>query len=169
MNVAYLLVAVSTIYLLYASYTNWGTIFQYRGLTEPFIKKGRYDKEETCRLVLEDFFGVPFRKCRPDFLKNETTGKNLELDGFSAEIPTRLGLGLGFEFNGPQHYFFTPKYHRDEADFQGQLLRDKLKKALCIENGVMLLVIPYTAQNIETYIMDLLRRNDLYCFRRRPF
>ena len=92
-----------------------------RELSDIFAKKGSknypnqsitphktppsYSKGETeCRKVLESIFGKPFPSSRPDFLRNPVTGgiHNLELDCYNHE------LGLAVEYNGIQHYKFSP-------------------------------------------------------------
>ena len=62
----------------------------------------------------------------------------MELDGYCE------ALKLAFEFNGPQHYVFYPKYHKTQMDFLDQLERDKLKLKLCKKHGITLIIVPYT-------------------------
>ena len=70
---------------------------------------------------------------RPDFLRNPVTGENLEYDRYYRR-------GVAFEFNGPQHYGPTRRYpDRDRA--RDLRVRDLIKKALSLENGVELLII----------------------------
>ena len=59
---------------------------------------------------------------RPDWLRNPSTGRNLELDFY---MPT---MKLGIEIQGPTHY-------EDLA----QQERDRLKRELCKENGIDLI------------------------------
>ena len=154
------------IYFAYWSWKLWGQKFVCRGLDEKFYNRfvSKHLKyEDRCRNFLESLFDVPFSKCRPDFLRNPLTHRKLELDGYSPSIPTELGMGLAFEFNGPQHYFFTPKYHKCIEDFEEQILRDKYKRQLCKENGILLLTIPYNVE-IEDYILKKLYEKDLYYF-----
>src|ERR1700694_2780381 len=102
-------------YFIYWSYKAWGQRFVCRGLDEVFYKRfitKHTSYEERCRNFFETVFGLPFNKCRPEFLKNPLTHKKLELDGFNPSIPTSIGMGLAFEYNGAQHYFFTPRYHK---------------------------------------------------------
>jgi len=105
-------------------------------------------KEEACRTLLEKKLGIPFPKVRPDFLKNPVTGHALELDGYNAQ------LRLGFEFNGRQHYQFTPAFHSNKHEFQNGKYRDFLKQDLCKKAGVYLITIPHTVseQQLEKTI-----------------
>jgi len=94
--------------------------------------------EQICRAHMESRFGVPFKKARPDFLKNPVTGENLELDVFNED------LCIGVEYNGKQHYHFNSHFHQSSTDrFQNQQYRDLIKKQLCQENGVTLIIVPY--------------------------
>jgi hypothetical protein len=93
-------------------------------------------------------FGVPFTKIRPDMLKNNVTGQNLELDLYNDE------LKLGIEYSGIQHYKFVPFFHKNYEQFQTQKYRDEIKRMLCEKNGIKLIEIPYTVKlkDMETFI-----------------
>lgn len=99
--------------------------------------------EQICRFHLSQRFNKPFLKERPDFLKNPVTNSNLELDCFCKE------LGLALEYNGRQHYEFTPKFHKSKNDFYNQKYRDKIKKQLCYENKIDLIEVPYSVSHDE--------------------
>ena len=43
-------------------------------------------------------------------------------------------LQLGIEYNGRQHYEFTPYFHKNEQAFLDQKYRDELKYKRCKEN-----------------------------------
>lgn len=106
--------------------------------------------EQECKRVIEEITQKPFIKHRPDFLKNEITGKNLELDCYNDE------LKLAIEYNGIQHYEYTPVFHKNRDSFYNTKYRDKMKVTLCHENGIKLIVVPYTVklQDIKRYIQD---------------
>jgi len=81
---------------------------------------------------------------RPDWLCNPKTGKNLELDRYYPEI------GLGIEFNGPQHRRGNNYY---------QWAKDKIKTKLCGNQGVTRMVFYYKelkreiiAKKLQDYI-----------------
>lgn len=154
-------------YLVYIAFSNWGKRYKFVGI-EPYVYKRFVNepksKEEKCRIIFERLFNVSFQKCRPDFLKNPLTSKNLELDGFAPNIPTSIGKGIAFEFNGSQHYFYTPKYHRSVEDFEDQLYRDKLKKELCEKAKVTLITIPYNVEDLETFIVNKIHTLGLYYY-----
>ena len=114
--------------------------------------------EKECRRVLEAMFGRPFPKERPPFLKNEVTGKPLEIDCCNLE------LGLGVEYNGRQHYEFTPGMHRTKDAFHTQKYRDLMKQRLCDEHGFTLVVVPHTVpvEDIQGFLQSRLARDRAY-------
>ena len=104
--------------------------------------------EIECRRVAEMMTGKPFPKKRPDFLKNPVTSHNLEIDCFCEE------LKLGIEYNGKQHYKYTPYFHSSKDAFYNTRYRDEMKARLCKENGIKLIIVPYTVKvgDIEEYL-----------------
>lgn len=161
------LLIACVIYLVYVCWKSWGKRYKCIGLEEKYYKRfvnSSISKEEQCRNIFENLFNVPFIKHRPDFLKNPSTGKNLELDGWNPNIPTPIGRGLAFEFNGPQHYHFTPRYHKTDRDFEDQIERDKLKRYLCDKYRVMLITIPYTVTDLFAFISKKLYEKELYYY-----
>lgn len=118
-----------------------------------FVKESKGELE--CRRVLEYLFRKPFPNQRPHFLTNTVTGKSLELDCYNAEI------GLAVEYNGRQHYEYTPGMHKTHDAFRAQQYRDEMKKRLCLENGILLISVPYNihTDTIETFLSDKLREN----------
>ena len=123
---------------------------QHRNLNIPSKRSKTESKGEIeCKNAAEKIFNKPFKKIRPDFLKSEVTGKNLELDVYNDD------LKLAVEYDGIQHYKYTPHFHRNgEIDFQKQLQRDKFKEQKCKENGITLIRVPYLVKQdeIEGYI-----------------
>lgn len=113
-----------------------------------------YIKENICRDILQNLFSDKFRTERPDFLRNILTGHNLELDCYNEN------LKLALEYNGKQHYEFTPHFHKNEEEFNNQLYRDELKKKLCKENDIYLITVPYTIkeEQLGNYISNCVKR-----------
>jgi len=87
--------------------------------------------EKLCRKYLEDKFKVKFSKTSPKWLKG------LQLDGYNED------LKLAFEYNGKQHYKLIPYFHKSIKIFKSQQQRDKLKRNILKEKGVLLIDIPY--------------------------
>jgi hypothetical protein len=160
------------VFLAFMVIRNYGNQYKYVGTSKKFInvknvtEKYPGSREEKCRAIFENFFNVPFKKCRPNWLKNKETGSNLELDGFNPNIISPVGKGVAFEYNGSQHYVFQPKYHKNIKEFEDMQRRDLLKEELCIKHGVILIKIPYTLTDdeLEKYIKKKIYQNELYTY-----
>jgi len=113
-----------------------------------FVSKGEAETKSSLKRI----FGKDFYTTRPNFLKNPSTGKNLELDCYNHE------LSFAIEYNGRQHYEFPNGFHSTEAQFIKQVERDRFKRNACDNNGIYLLSIPWTVPHadIEQYIRDRL-------------
>lgn len=114
-------------------------------------------KENKIRHILERITKHKFARSYPNFLRNKTSGRNLELDGYSKT------LKLAFEYQGEQHYGLV-HFNGSSGDSKKKLARrkslDRLKRRLCRRYGVRLLVISYRIVNLEQYIVK--RLNTLY-------
>lgn len=113
--------------------------------------------ENECRRVLENIFNKPFLKDRPNFLRNPVTSgeydNNLELDCYNDE------LKIACEYNGKQHYEYSPFMHKTKDSFYNQKYRDYIKRDLCEKNGIFLIEVPHTVKIdfIEDFIKNRLR------------
>ena len=160
-----ILIVVSVVVILFMWFFNnnrsgkWSKSYYFS--SEPVqsvkpIKKnnGKSSGETECRRVMETLFGRPFPTCRPDFLNNSVSFRNLELDCYNDD------LKLAVEYQGQQHYKYTPHFHRNKEAFDNQRYRDDMKRRMCMENGVKLLEVPYTVKpdKIEGYIKQMLLR-----------
>lgn len=116
--------------------------------------KGVYKNEEKCREIVQSIYNKPFKKIRPDFLKNPKTGRNLELDMYNDE------LKIAVEYNGIQHRTYAPYFHKSPNDYLDQVERDKHKAKRCKEIGVTLIVVPDTVRyhEIDEFIRSELKR-----------
>lgn len=114
--------------------------------------RGESEGEKECRRVLENMFSKPFPKARPDFLNNSVTSSNLELDCYNEEMK------LAVEYQGVQHYKYVPYFHPNKEAFMNQKYRDEMKRALCRQNGITLIEVPYTVpvEEIESYLRSQL-------------
>ena len=117
--------------------------------------------ETAVRVYLEKRFGKPFPTCRPDFLKNPETGRNLELDCYNEEIL------LAAEYQGEQHYVYeidpqAPNrenfFHPTADSLINQVRRDRFKVTMCNYVGVFLIRVPYwvDVKYIPSYIDERL-------------
>jgi hypothetical protein len=127
--------------------------------SQPVKRSGKYESkgEVEARRVLREYFNRPtgFNNFRPDFLNNVVTGgkRNLEIDCWEPE------LKLGVEYNGRQHYDYTPHFHKNKEAFYNQKYRDELKRRMCRDHGVVLIEIPYTVpvNKIRSYLISQLK------------
>jgi hypothetical protein len=95
-------------------------------------------EELTCK-AFEKIIGRRVKNnYRPDFLKNPETGRNLEYDCYDSIDK------IAIEYNGSQHYRYTPRFHKTEQSFHDQVYRDDLKLKLSKKSGIMLIRVPYT-------------------------
>lgn len=110
--------------------------------------------EARCRAFLEQYFVRRFPSTRPDFLNNPVTGSkhNLELDCYNSE------MALAVEYNGRQHYEYTPFFHKNKEAFYNQKYRDDMKRRMCQQAGITLIEVPYNATNIEQFLESELRK-----------
>jgi len=106
--------------------------------------------ELACKEAAQRIFRKKFIKVRPDYLRNEETGHNLELDVFNEEI------GLAIEYSGQQHYKYIPYFHKNYEAYLKQVKRDEMKERKCKEKGIKLIVVPYTVkiEDIEDFILQ---------------
>lgn len=118
--------------------------------------------ERVVRFVLETLFCCPFPSVKLRPVKDKR--KLLELDCFSAE------LKLGIEVQGRQHYrpvkFGSISQEQAEENFKNQQIRDKLKRELCIKEGIKLIEIDNTINRTFQERVDIikftLKTNDIY-------
>jgi hypothetical protein len=121
-------------------FANWSDIYSKNSWC-PYCKK--YKTELECKQVIEQLTGKQFNKCRIIPFNNS----KLELDGYNEE------LKLAFEYNGIQHYKLCAWFHKTKEDFEYQKEKDSYKKQWCLDNGIKLIVIPYTElNNLNQYI-----------------
>lgn len=110
--------------------------------------------EKKCKEFVEFITGKKFHKVRPEFLKNPVTGHALELDLYNEE------LKLAVEYNGAQHYHYNSMMHQNNRDrFQNQQYRDLIKKQLCEQHDIRLILVPYTVpeDKIPEFLYDQLK------------
>ena len=108
----------------------------------PTVKVSR--GEDACHQALKEIFpNHVFKKKRPGWLINPETGKRMELDFFNEE------LAIAVEYNGRQHYEFTPYFHGTIDNFHKQLQRDRDKVNLCLRKKITLITVPHTIPTAE--------------------
>lgn len=80
---------------------------------------------------------------------NPKTGRRLKFD---FTIPSK---NIIIEYDGIQHYKFTPRYHRNLDEFVQTQTFDNIKNQFCKDNGWILVRIMYN-QNIKQQIIKVL-------------
>ena len=126
---------------------------QFEFTFKPSRKECKKKHEHRCREILEDiYYPHKFPSSRPNFLKNPSTGKNLEIDCYNHQ------LKIGLEYQGRQHTEYMPYFHRTRQDFEYQLHKDKYKKMQCQRVGIKMIYVPHTVKydDLFTYIQSQL-------------
>lgn len=75
-------------------------------------------------------------------------GEKLRLDAYIKK------LNLGFEYDGIQHFRFTPIWHKTKADFIRAQEYDKRKNELCILRNITLIRIRYNEDLTEELLQS---------------
>jgi len=120
--------------------------------------------ELLCVKIFEHLFGKIFKKIRPDFLKIEETGCNLELDGYNDE------LKIAIEYQGIQHYEMAYPHKTDE-DLRKRKKYDLIKRERCRSNNILLFAISYQVKHDDLYdhIANLCEENGFEIDRDKEF
>ena len=105
----------------------------------------RFKTESLCKTLLENKLGISLPKKRV-YLDNS---KWYEFDGYNKEHK------VAFEYHGYQHYVYPNFFCKTEEQFLSQQRRDKEKNQYCKDRGILLIVIPYTVKDLDTYINNL--------------
>lgn len=101
-------------------------------------------REGECRAIIERLLKKRFPEMKPSWMKQTRL-----LDGYNEE------LRLAFEYNGQQHYQYTPVFHRNgEQDLARQQRRDQEVAGACDDNWITLIVIPFWIADLETFIAN---------------
>lgn len=94
-----------------------------------------FKSEKEFRDCIEKATGGLFPKIRPKWLKG------LELDGYNKK------LRIAFEYQGEQHYNKDHHFHivtgNKVKSHRTQIRNDRLKKRICKERKVLLIIVPY--------------------------
>jgi hypothetical protein len=106
-----------------------------------------------CKAYLEKKYGKTFVSARPPWLLDDVTGERLELELYNEE------LGIACCYHDISHYEFPSSKITELKDFRALVYKDSLKKKLCAENGVKLIIVPYTVkyETIPNYVMERLK------------
>lgn len=114
-----------------------------RGKWCPFCANLSLINEQYCKYIFESIFERNFQKAYPKWLKS-IKNRQMELDGYNEE------LQVAFEYNGIHHY-------KKGYKTLNRTLNDQLKKKLCNDHKILLIVIPYTIklQEIQKIVVNI--------------
>lgn len=113
-------------------------------------------KEDLCKQIFQQRYALKMIKTRPLFLKFKETKGRLEFDGFNQNVQTKIGRGLAFEYNGPQHYFINYQNKYSIAKLRTIYKHDQLKQRYCKQHGIALIIIPYNIN--KSQIVDYIHK-----------
>lgn len=126
----------------------WWTPFKHVKNSDSWCPDCKWKTEQRVRELVEAKLGIRTPKALPEFMRNPSTGRILELDGFNVEHR------IAWEYNGEQHY--RPVFGGENIEYRKQL--DALKVRLCDENWVTLIVVPCDEErggvSLEAFIDD---------------
>ena len=90
------------------------------------------------------------------FLSNRGVKKLAGINAWKNNEELRIAL----EYNGQQHYTYTPYFHKSKKNFYSQVHRDDWKRSRCRELGIRLIEVPYwvTPIDLEDYIVRELKK-----------
>lgn len=112
-------------------------IFSARSFCPECAKRGGL-REQYIRDLFFHMYGVPFQRTKNlPWLVNKS-GNRMELDGYNAD------LSIAFEHNGQQHYEMDGHFTTHPNQLKRRMADDAEKVRLCRENGVALVVIPFS-------------------------
>jgi hypothetical protein len=111
-------------------------------------------REQYLRELFFFMFHAPFMRTRKlSWLMNRSR-KAMELDGYNPE------LALAFEHNGQQHYEIDGYLTTRQDQLTKRYADDEDKVRLCRENGVTLIVVPFSVplKVVQTYVLGELTK-----------
>jgi hypothetical protein len=119
---------------------NWGNIQS--GTWCPICSS--FKTELLCKTLLEQKLKVSLKKTTFYYNNNR-----YQFDGYNKERK------IAFEYHGKQHYVYPNYWHTTKDQFTTAQQRDKDKEQYCKENSIILITIPYTITDLNTYITNL--------------
>lgn len=122
-----------------------------RGAGSRYTSAKYHNTEKNVTRIVEKIYGMSevVTAWHPIWAKNRK-GVLYEFDIY---IPK---YKLLIEYNGAQHYKYTPFFHKTKKAFIKQKTRDRTKKRMAERNGYTLVVIKYDEPIVHSYIKNKL-------------
>ncbi len=105
---------------------------------------GQSISEKIFRIIMEKVFNTTFSSCRPDWLRNKY-GNRLQIDGYNEN------LKIGFEYQGKQHFKFSPHFCRNIETFKRGKQNDLTKKQILSSRNIFMFYPTYQLKK-ENYL-----------------
>ena len=123
------------------------------GSSTRYIEKKYHRHEISLTKIIENYYGPKnvVTGYHPLWAPS-TKGALLEYDIF---IPDKRLL---IEYNGEQHYRFTPCFHKTKTKFVAQQRRDRRKARLAKKHDYLLIVFKYDEPLFEDYVINKIER-----------
>jgi len=127
-----------------------------RGRGSRYNRKKFHQSETSLVKIIESIFGKSevFTSFYPEWALSR---KNV-LYEFDIFVPK---FRLLIEYNGKQHYVFTPIFHKTIGAFKRQQFRDSEKRRLAENNGYKLVNFKYSEPLLKGYVHNKLKEDGL--------
>lgn len=124
------------------------------GSSTRYIKKKFHKHEIELAKVLENYYGPSnvYTGYHPKWAISKK-GVLLEFDMLIYDKKILI------EYNGIQHYKFTPYFHKTKTRFEEQKRRDRRKARLAKTQGYCLIIFKYDEPLFEDYVINKIERH----------
>lgn len=105
---------------------------------------------EVLRRILCQYFPDTILEHTWDWLINDQTSRCMYVDFY---IPS---INIAIEYDGEQHFCFSPFLHGDEETFKAAIYRDQLKDSLLAQHNIPLIRFTYKHKLTESFVLDFI-------------
>lgn len=123
------------------------------GTSTRYVCKKFHSHEISLTKIIEKFYGP--KEVITGYHPLWAVSKKGALLEFDIYIPSKNIL---IEYNGEQHYQFTPCFHKNKTAFVEQQRRDRKKQKLAKKNNFKLVVFKYDEPLFEDYIINKIQQ-----------
>lgn len=100
----------------------------------------KISKGEQKIIDILNYYNIPYKR---EMSFTDLRGKKKSYLRFDFAIFKNNQLFCLIEYDGEQHFNFTPFFHKKLSDFKRQQEWDRRKNEYCIEHNILLIRIPY--------------------------